>query len=75
MEPKPQTRHRWYGPQPRRYGLPHGVHTLAPALALRPRQVTARADAIAAAARSVFRFRVATLRTRRQEICLTMLEQ
>lgn len=41
MEPAAEVRRGRRGPQSRRRGLPHRVHTLAPALALRPRQVTA----------------------------------
>lgn len=70
MEPQSQTGQQRHGPQPRRHGLPHGLHTVAPALPVRPRQVTARAEPrhLAAATRSILRGRV--LRARRQEVCL-----
>lgn len=69
MEPQPQTRHKRHGPQPGRHGLPHGLHQVAPALAVRPRQVTARA--LAAAPRGRLRARV--LRASGQEVGLNRL--
>lgn len=47
MEPQSSARQQRHGPQPRRDGLPHRLHTLPLAVALRPRQVTARARQLA----------------------------